>query len=118
KEKTRKQMNELRLEMGNRLGLRDKNVFKPLWVLDFPLMEFDEETGRYYAMHHPFTSPKPEDLHLLDTNIGQVKANGYDLVINGTEVAGGSIRIFDKKLQGKIFQLLNFTEEEATAQFG
>jgi aspartyl-tRNA synthetase len=95
-DKVRKQMNELRLEMGNRLGLRDKNKYAPLWVVDFPLLEWDEESERYHAMHHPFTSPKPEDIELLDTNPGAVRANAYDLVINGTEIGGGSIRIHDK----------------------
>jgi aspartyl-tRNA synthetase len=117
-DKTRKQLNELRLEMGNQLGLRDKNKFAPLWVLDFPLLEWDEESGRYHAMHHPFTSPKPEDIALLDTNPGQVKANAYDLVINGSEVGGGSIRIHDQALQATMFKHLGFTEEEAKRQFG
>jgi aspartyl-tRNA synthetase len=117
-EKVRKQLNELRLEMGNRLGLRDKNTFAPLWVLDFPLLEWDEETGRYHAMHHPFTSPKPEDIALLDTNPGDVRANAYDLVINGTEVGGGSIRIHDRALQSLMFKHLGFTPEEAQKQFG
>jgi len=117
-EKVRKQLNELRLEMGNRLGLRDKNTFAPLWVLDFPLLEWDEETGRYHAMHHPFTSPKPEDIALLDTNPGEVRANAYDLVINGTEVGGGSIRIHDRALQSLMFKHLGFTPEEAQKQFG
>lgn len=117
-DKVRKQLNELRLEMGNRLGLRDKNQFAPLWVVDFPLLEWDEETGRYHAMHHPFTSPKPEDIDLLDSNPGEVRANAYDLVINGTEIGGGSIRIHDKKLQSTMFKHLGFTEEEAQKQFG
>ncbi|MDR3697768.1 aspartate--tRNA ligase [Mucilaginibacter sp.] len=117
-EKVRKQLNELRLEMGNRLGLRDKNTFAPLWVLDFPLLEWDEETGRYHAMHHPFTSPKPEDIALLDTHPGDVRANAYDLVINGTEVGGGSIRIHDRALQSLMFKHLGFTPEEAQKQFG
>ncbi|MBB3054781.1 aspartate--tRNA ligase [Mucilaginibacter gotjawali] len=117
-EKVRKQLNELRLEMGNRLGLRDKNTFAPLWVLDFPLLEWDEETSRYHAMHHPFTSPKPEDIALLDTNPGEVRANAYDLVINGTEVGGGSIRIHDRALQSLMFKHLGFTPEEAQKQFG
>ena len=117
-DKVRKQLNELRLEMGNRLGLRDKNQFAPLWVIDFPLLEWDEETGRYHAMHHPFTSPKPEDIDLLDSKPGEVRANAYDLVINGTEIGGGSIRIHDKKLQSTMFKHLGFTEEEAQKQFG
>lgn len=118
KKKTQAQLSELRLEMGNRLGLRDKDVFAPLWVIDFPLLEFDEETQRFYAMHHPFTSPKKEDIHLLDSNPGEVRANAYDLVINGVEIGGGSIRIFDDKLQQKMFHLLGFTPEEAENQFG
>jgi aspartyl-tRNA synthetase len=117
-DRTRKQLNELRLEMGNQLGLRDKNKFAPLWVLDFPLLEWDEESERYHAMHHPFTSPKPEDIALLDTHPGQVKANAYDLVINGSEVGGGSIRIHDQTLQATLFKHLGFTEEEAKRQFG
>jgi aspartyl-tRNA synthetase len=116
--KTRKALNELRLEMGNRLGLRDPYIYKPLWVIDFPLLEWDEETNRFYAMHHPFTSPKPEDVPLLDTDPGKVRANAYDLVINGVEIGGGSIRIHDKGLQKKMFQLLGFTDEEAQDQFG
>jgi aspartyl-tRNA synthetase len=117
-EKVRKQLNELRLEMGTRLGLRDKNTFAPLWVLDFPLLEWDEETGRYHAMHHPFTSPKPEDIALLDTAPGDVRANAYDLVINGTEIGGGSIRIHDRALQSLMFKHLGFSPEEAQKQFG
>ncbi|WCT12600.1 aspartate--tRNA ligase [Mucilaginibacter jinjuensis] len=117
-DKVRKQMNELRLEMGTRLGLRDKNTYAPLWVVDFPLLEFDEESGRYHAMHHPFTSPKPEDIALLDTNPGDVRANAYDLVINGTEIGGGSIRIHNKDLQGLMFKHLGFSKEEAQKQFG
>lgn len=117
-DKVRKQLNELRLEMGNRLGLRDKNTFSALWVLDFPLLEWDEETERYHAMHHPFTSPKPEDIALLDTNPGDVRANAYDLVINGTEVGGGSIRIHDRALQALMFKHLGFSAEEAQKQFG
>ncbi|MDR2680683.1 MAG: aspartate--tRNA ligase [Tannerella sp.] len=116
--KTRKQLNELRLEMGNQLGLRDKDTFACLWVIDFPLLEWDEETQRYYAMHHPFTSPKPEDIPLLDSNPGEVCANAYDMVINGVEVGGGSIRIYDSRLQNNMFKLLGFTEEQAQAQFG
>lgn len=117
-EKTRKQMNELRLHMGNELGLRNPNVFKPLWVLDFPLLEWDEENERYHAMHHPFTSPKPEDFHLIETHPGKVRANAYDLAMNGVELGGGSIRIHDRDLQAKMFDLLGFTPEEAQAQFG
>ena len=117
-EKVRKQLNELRLEMGNRLGLRDKNTFSALWVLDFPLLEWDEETERYHAMHHPFTSPKPEDIALLDTDPKNVRANAYDMVINGTEVGGGSIRIHDRALQALMFKHLGFSAEEAQKQFG
>jgi aspartyl-tRNA synthetase len=117
-DKVRKQLNELRLEMGNRLGLRDKNTFAPLWVVDFPLLEWDEESGRYHAMHHPFTSPKPEDISLLDTEPGSVRANAYDLVINGTEIGGGSIRIHDRGLQALMFKHLGFSPEEAQKQFG
>ncbi|HEX8022334.1 aspartate--tRNA ligase, partial [Mucilaginibacter sp.] len=117
-DKVRKQLNELRLEMGNRLGLRDKNTFAPLWVVDFPLLEWDEESGRYHAMHHPFTSPKPEDIALLDTEPGAVRANAYDLVINGTEIGGGSIRIHDRGLQALMFKHLGFSPEEAQKQFG
>jgi len=118
--KTRKALSELRLEMGQRLGLRDKDTFAPLWVLDFPLLEFNEDENRYFAMHHPFTSPKPEDLALLDSpaTIGQVRANAYDLVINGVEVGGGSIRIHDRAVQSRLFGLLGFSPEEAQAQFG
>ncbi len=115
---TRFAMNELRLEMGNRLNLRDGNVFKPLWVIDFPLLEWDEETKRFYAMHHPFTSPKPEDEGKLESDPGSVRANAYDLVINGVEIGGGSIRIFNKELQKKMFKVLGFTDEEARNQFG
>ena len=117
-ETTRKQLNELRLEMGNQLGLRDPQVFKPLWVTDFPLLEWDETTQRFYAMHHPFTSPKPEDIALLETDPGKVRANAYDMVINGVEVGGGSIRIHDRGLQKKMFSLLGFSDEEAQNQFG
>ena len=117
-DKIRKQLNELRLEMGNRLGLRDKNTFSALWVLDFPLLEWDEETERYHAMHHPFTSPKPEDIALLDTDPKNVRANAYDMVINGTEVGGGSIRIHDRALQALMFKHLGFSAEEAQKQFG
>lgn len=111
-------MSELRLEMGTRLGLRDKNIFAPLWVLDFPLLEWNEESQRYHAMHHPFTSPKPEDIPLLETQPGNVKANAYDMVINGVELGGGSIRIYDKQLQKKMFSILGFTDEQAQSQFG
>jgi len=115
---TRKQLNELRLLMGERLGFRDKNKFSALWVLDFPLLEWSEETKRYHAMHHPFTSPKPEDIKLLDTDPGKVRANAYDMVINGTEVGGGSIRIHDRPTQQMMFNHLGFSEEEAKKQFG
>jgi aspartyl-tRNA synthetase len=117
-DKVRKQLNELRLEIGGRLGLRDKNKFAPLWVLDFPLLEWDEETERYHAMHHPFTSPKPEDIAMLDTDPKNVRANAYDLVINGTEIGGGSIRIHDRELQALMFKHLGFSKEEAQKQFG
>ena len=117
-EKTQKAMNELRLEMGNRLGLRDPNVFAPLWVLNFPLLEWDEDSQRYHAMHHPFTSPKKEDLYLLEEKPGEVRANAYDMVINGVEIGGGSVRIHDRDLQKLMFKHLGFTEEEAQAQFG
>ncbi len=116
--KTRKALNELRLEMGTRLGLRNPETFAPLWVYDFPLLEWDEESQRFYAMHHPFTSPKPEDIALLDTDPGAVRANAYDMVINGVEVGGGSIRIHNKPLQHKMLQLLGFSEEDAQEQFG
>ncbi|UBM60401.1 aspartate--tRNA ligase [Marinilongibacter aquaticus] len=114
----RKQLNELRLEMGNRLGLRNPDEYKVLWVVDFPLLEFDEESNRWHAMHHPFTSPKPEDIALLSSKPGEVRANAYDMVINGTEVGGGSVRIFQKPLQQKMFDLLGFSPEEAEKQFG
>ena len=116
--KTRKQLCELRLEMGNQLGLRNKDEFACLWVVDFPLFEWSEEDQRFYAMHHPFTSPKPEDIPLLDTDPGAVRANAYDMVINGVEVGGGSIRIHDSQLQHKMFELLGFTPEKAESQFG
>lgn len=116
--KTQKQIGELRLYMGDTLELRDPKKFAPLWVVDFPLMEWDEDEGRYFAMHHPFTSPKPEDVDKLKSATGEVRANAYDLVINGVEIGGGSIRIHDKELQAKIFDLLDFTREEAQAQFG
>ena len=117
-DKTQKQIGELRLHMGKELNLRHANHFAPLWVVDFPLMEYDEEEGRHFAMHHPFTSPKPEDIHKLETATSEVRANAYDLVINGVEIGGGSIRIHDKELQAKIFDLLAFTREEAQQQFG
>lgn len=117
-EKTQKALGDLRLEVANQLGLRDKNKFSPLWVLDFPLLEWNEEEGRYFAMHHPFTSPKPEDIGLIDTKPGAVRANAYDMVINGVEIGGGSIRIHDKALQSRMFDLLGFTKEEAQEQFG
>lgn len=116
--KTRKQLNELRLEMGSQLGLRDKNKFSCLWIVDFPLFEWNEEDQRFYAMHHPFTSPKAEDIPLLDSDTGAVRANAYDMVINGVEVGGGSIRIHDSKLQQKMFELLGFTPESAQQRFG
>jgi aspartyl-tRNA synthetase len=118
KTKTQKALCELRLEMGFRLGLRDKNVYAPLWVIDFPLFEWDEETQRYYATHHPFTSPNLDDVPLLDTDPGQVRATAYDMVINGVELGGGSIRIHDSALQNRMFELLGFTPEKAQAQFG
>lgn len=125
-EKTRKAASELRLEMGNRLGLRDKNKFSCLWVIDFPLLEWNEGdpnllaslAGRWHAKHHPFTSPKPEDIELLSSNPGAVRANAYDVVINGVEIGGGSIRIHNKELQAKMFDILGFTKEEAQKQFG
>ena len=115
---TQNQMNVLRLHLGDELGLRNPNVYAPLWVYDFPLLEWDEESGRYHAMHHPFTSPKTEDLALLDTDPGKVRANAYDLVLNGTEIGGGSIRIHDRAVQSRMFDLLGFSKEEAQAQFG
>jgi aspartyl-tRNA synthetase len=115
---TRKQMNELRLHLAGDLGLRNPEIFKPLWVLDFPLLEWDEESQRWHAMHHPFTSPKPEDFDLINSNPGQVRANAYDLAMNGVELGGGSIRIHDRTIQARMFELLGFTEEEAQAQFG
>ena len=118
KAKALPQLSELRLEMGNQLGLRDKNVYAPLWVVDFPLLEWDEDSERFHAMHHPFTSPKKEDLHMLETDPGKVRANAYDLVINGVEIGGGSIRIHDTELQARMFKHLGFTDEEAQAQFG
>ncbi|MDR2791589.1 MAG: aspartate--tRNA ligase, partial [Tannerellaceae bacterium] len=116
--RTRRQLNDLRLEMGSRLGLRSKEAFSCLWVTDFPLFEWNEEDGRFYAMHHPFTSPLPEDIALLDADPAAVRANAYDMVINGVEVGGGSIRIHDSDLQHKVFQLLGFTPEKAQEQFG
>jgi aspartyl-tRNA synthetase len=116
--KTRKAISEVRLEMGDRLGLRDKNTFKCAWVLDFPLLEKDEDSNRWHAMHHPFTSALPEDLNLLDSDPGKVRANAYDMVINGVEIGGGSIRIHNKDIQKKMFSLLGFSDEEAQAQFG
>ncbi|MEI6816158.1 MAG: aspartate--tRNA ligase [Bacteroidota bacterium] len=117
-DRIRKAMSELRLEMGNRMGLRDKDTYAPLWVLDFPLLEWNEDSKRWHAMHHPFTSPKPEDISYLNDVPGSVRANAYDMVINGVEVGGGSIRIHDKDLQKKMFQILGFTDEDAQAQFG
>lgn len=116
--KVRTQLSALRMELGSRLGLRKGDEFAPLWVVDFPLLEWDEETGRYHAMHHPFTSPKPEDIELMQTDPGKVRANAYDLVLNGNEIGGGSIRIYDRELQSKMFDLLGFSQEEAEAQFG
>jgi len=116
--KTRSQLSTLRMELGNRLGLRKPNEFAPLWVVDFPLLEWDEESERYHAMHHPFTSPKPEDLHLITDNPGAIRANAYDMVLNGNEIGGGSIRIHDKDLQARMFELLGFSKEEAENQFG
>ena len=116
--KTRAQLSALRMELATRLGLRNPAVFAPLWVVDFPLLEFDEESGRYHAMHHPFTSPKPEDMALLETDPGKVRANAYDMVLNGNEIGGGSIRIHDKATQQLMFKYLGFSEEEAKAQFG
>ena len=118
KDKARKQLSELRLHMGDLLELRDPNKFKCLWVIDFPLVEWDEDGKRWHAMHHPFTSPKPEDFGMLETDPGAIRANAYDMVINGVEIGGGSIRIHDKDLQARMFKLLGFTDEEAKAQFG
>jgi aspartyl-tRNA synthetase len=117
-EKAQKILGELRLKLGSFMNLRDENVFAPLWVIDFPLLEWDEETKRFYAMHHPFTSPKPEDIALMDTNPGKVRANAYDFVVNGVELGGGSIRIYDSGLQKRLFDLLGFSEQEAQNQFG
>ncbi|AWH84133.1 aspartate--tRNA ligase [Flavobacterium album] len=116
--KTRTRMSALRMELATRLGLRNPEVFAPLWVVDFPLLEWDEDTSRFHAMHHPFTSPKPEDMPLLETNPAAVRANAYDLVLNGNEIGGGSIRIHDKATQSLMFKYLGFTEEQAKAQFG
>ncbi len=116
--KTRKALNELRLEMGTRLGLRDKNKYAAAWVVDFPLLEWDEETERFHAMHHPFTSPNPEDLDKLGSDPGSVRANAYDMVVNGVELGGGSIRIHDREIQSQMFDALGFTKEEAQNQFG
>jgi aspartyl-tRNA synthetase len=118
KRKTQKALCELRLELGNQLGLRDKDVFAPLWVIDFPLFEYDEEQQRFFAMHHPFTSPNLDDIPLLDTNPGEVRAIAYDMVVNGVELGGGSIRIHNSELQNRMFKLLGFTQEKAQAQFG
>ncbi|UOX35346.1 aspartate--tRNA ligase [Flavobacterium sediminilitoris] len=116
--KTRGQLSALRMELATRLGLRKADEFAPLWVIDFPLLEWDEESARYHAMHHPFTSPKPEDIKLIETEPGKVRANAYDMVLNGNEIGGGSIRIHDKELQSRMFDLLGFSKEEAEAQFG
>jgi aspartyl-tRNA synthetase len=117
-DETRSQLSTLRMELAERLGLRNPNEFAPLWVVDFPLLEWDEETKRYHAMHHPFTSPKPEDMELLKTNPGKVRANAYDMVLNGNEIGGGSIRIHDRKTQEMMFDLLGFSKKEAESQFG
>ena len=117
-DKTRGQLSALRMELATRLGLRKADEFAPLWVVDFPLLEWDEESGRYHAMHHPFTSPKPEDIKLIETEPGKVRANAYDMVLNGNEIGGGSIRIHDRELQSRMFDLLGFSKEEAQAQFG
>ncbi|MVO10166.1 aspartate--tRNA ligase [Flavobacterium sp. TP390] len=117
-DKTRTQLSALRMEVATRLGLRKSDEFAPLWVVDFPLLEWDEESGRYHAMHHPFTSPKPEDIELIETHPGKVRANAYDMVLNGNEIGGGSIRIHDRALQSRMFDLLGFSKEEAQAQFG
>lgn len=118
KKKTLPQLSELRLEMGSKLNLRDKNKFVPLWVVDFPLFEYDDESQRYYAMHHPFTSPKPEDIDIFESNPAKVRANAYDCVVNGVELGGGSIRIHNQELQAKMFKILGFTKEQAEYQFG
>jgi aspartyl-tRNA synthetase len=118
--RTRKAMSELRLEMGNRLGLRDNTVYKPLWVIDFPLLELDEEANRWVARHHPFTAPKPDHIELMNdlSRYGEIKANAYDIVLNGTEIGGGSIRIFQRDLQEKMFAALGMSKEEASEKFG
>jgi len=118
KDKTRGQLSDLRMHLAETLGLRDPKVFAPLWILDFPLLEWDEETKRYHAMHHPFTSPKPQDVGLLENDPGKVRANAYDMVLNGNEIGGGSIRIHDREMQSRMFDLLGFSKEEALAQFG
>ena len=118
KEKTLRQLNDLRLHLGDLLGLRDPKVFKPLWVVDFPLLEHDEDSGRWHAKHHPFTAPKPEQAHLLESDPGSVNANAYDLVINGTEIGGGSIRIHEREMQERMFRVLGFTDEDARYKFG
>jgi len=115
---TLKALSELRLKMGSRLNLMDKDTYCPLWVVDFPLLEWNDETNRFYAMHHPFTSPKPEDIAMLETEPGKVRANAYDMVINGVEIGGGSIRIHNRELQKKMFQILGFSDEQAQDQFG
>jgi aspartyl-tRNA synthetase len=115
---TRSQLSDLRLHLGDQLGLRVKGTYQPLWVIDFPLLEWDEGSNRYHAMHHPFTSPKPEQMDLLDTDPGAVKANAYDMVINGVEIGGGSIRIHDRDIQKRMLKLLGFSDEDAEAQFG
>ncbi len=115
---TQKALCELRLEMGSRLGLRNKDIYAPLWVIDFPLLEWDDETQRFYAMHHPFTSPKPEDVSLLETDPGKVRANAYDMVVNGVELGGGSVRIYDSSLQNTMFRILGFNDEQIQSQFG
>jgi aspartyl-tRNA synthetase len=118
KERTLPALSVLRLEMGRQCGLMDKEIFKPLWVIDFPLLEWNEDSARWHAMHHPFTAPKPEDIDLLDSDPGKVRANAYDLVINGVEIGGGSVRIFDSELQAKMFKTLGFTKQDAENQFG
>jgi len=117
-DKTRSQLSTLRMHMAEKLGLRKRNEFAPLWVLDFPLLEWDPDTKRFHAMHHPFTSPKPEDLGLLKDQPAKVRANAYDMVLNGNEIGGGSIRIHDKETQKSMFKLLGFTDEQAQEQFG
>jgi aspartyl-tRNA synthetase len=117
-DKTRTQLSALRMEVATRLGLRKPDEFAPLWVVDFPLLEWDEDSQRYHAMHHPFTSPKPEDMQLIETEPGKVRANAYDMVLNGNEIGGGSIRIHDRDLQSRMFSLLGFSPEQAENQFG